>query len=241
MVDLLGRKYKFNNWVHGCLSDGHLILLDTKNDRYLFVDRGELSSVLPYIEQHLAKVPPEHCQMKARDLSKKIINQLLREEIITTEDAYSHVIVQCIIDKPVTPFEHIETDNEPKILWHHVILAAIAGLTAHIILRLLPLSKIIGISRQLNSHYYFSDCKLEKIFHIARIYRRLRPILVRSRICLYDSLAFWLYAVFYGYRPNIIFGVTGDPFDAHCWVQAGGYILNDVPQNIRRYTPIIII
>lgn len=239
MSDLSKRKYKFNNWVHGCLSGGHLILIDTKKDRYIFIDRSELSSVFPYIEQHLAKAPPEHCQIKTKDLSEKIINQLLREEIITTDYDNSHALVQCIVDNPVTPFEHIETDNEPKILWHHVIVAAISGFIAHIILRLLPLSKIIGISQRLNAHYYFSDRKLEKSLHLARIYRRLRPILVRSRICLYDSLAFWLYAVFYGYRPNIIFGVTGDPFDAHCWVQAGGYILNDVPQNIRRYTPII--
>lgn len=37
-----------------------------------------------------------------------------------------------------------------------------------------------------------------------------------------------------------VFGVTGAPFSAHCWVQHGDTVLNDAIENTRIYTPIMI-
>ena len=39
-------------------------------------------------------------------------------------------------------------------------------------------------------------------------------------------------------HANLVFGVTGDPFSAHCWVQVDELVLNDTLGNANAYTPI---
>ncbi|MNN96111.1 hypothetical protein D3C81_2150420 [compost metagenome] len=41
-----------------------------------------------------------------------------------------------------------------------------------------------------------------------------------------------------GLHADVVFGVIGDPFSAHCWLQAGTLVLNDSIGNIDTYTPI---
>jgi hypothetical protein len=42
-----------------------------------------------------------------------------------------------------------------------------------------------------------------------------------------------------GARASIVFGVTGTPFKAHCWVQLGDQLLNDSLDNVTPFTPIL--
>ncbi|WP_197253246.1 lasso peptide biosynthesis B2 protein [Paenibacillus dendritiformis] len=68
--------------------------------------------------------------------------------------------------------------------------------------------------------------------------RALVPIATR---CLLDSLAMSWFLARRGHYANIVFGVTSDPFSAHCWVQAGNLVLNDTIGNVRSYTIIRVI
>jgi Transglutaminase-like superfamily len=36
-----------------------------------------------------------------------------------------------------------------------------------------------------------------------------------------------------------VFGVNADPFEAHCWVQAGSVVLNDTLGRVSSFTPIM--
>ncbi|MCJ8157044.1 lasso peptide biosynthesis B2 protein [Sphingomonas sp. LaA6.9] len=40
---------------------------------------------------------------------------------------------------------------------------------------------------------------------------------------------------------ELVFGVTARPFAAHCWVEAGGIVLNDRVEHARLFTPILVI
>lgn len=66
--------------------------------------------------------------------------------------------------------------------------------------------------------------------------RRFVPI---RRNCLLDSLSLlrWLGAP----RVSILFGVKLDPFAAHCWVQAGPMILNDLTENVAAFTVVRVV
>jgi len=56
--------------------------------------------------------------------------------------------------------------------------------------------------------------------------------------CLLDSLAFdrWL-----GCPRDIclVFGVVGQPFEAHCWVQSDATVLNDSYDRVSRFEPVL--
>lgn len=64
--------------------------------------------------------------------------------------------------------------------------------------------------------------------------RRLVPI---RRNCLLDSLSLvrWLGG------GRILFGVKLNPFAAHCWVQSGPVILNDLTENVAAFTVVRVV
>lgn len=57
--------------------------------------------------------------------------------------------------------------------------------------------------------------------------------------CLVDSLAMLSYLRRRGCAAEAVFGVTAVPFQAHCWVQSHGVLLNDVVDHVSAFTPIL--
>lgn len=68
--------------------------------------------------------------------------------------------------------------------------------------------------------------------------RRLLPIGTR---CLPDSIAMAKFLNRRHMRVNVVIGVTGTPFSAHCWVQLGAMVLNDTLGNVKMYSPIRVL
>lgn len=65
--------------------------------------------------------------------------------------------------------------------------------------------------------------------------RRYVPI---EPTCLLDSLSLLRFLSRRGLSANIVFGVTSEPFAAHCWVQAGDIVLNETLSDANAHTPI---
>lgn len=68
--------------------------------------------------------------------------------------------------------------------------------------------------------------------------RRRLPI---RQVCLIDSLALTLYCRSAGRAADLVVGVRLAPFLAHAWVQAGDIVLNDEPEFVRAFTPILAV
>ncbi|KHS45260.1 lasso peptide biosynthesis B2 protein [Novosphingobium subterraneum] len=67
--------------------------------------------------------------------------------------------------------------------------------------------------------------------------------LVRSAVnrCLPRSIALARLMARSGCACQVIIGVKLRPFAAHCWVQAGHFVLNESVEESARYTPILIL
>ncbi|MEW9573842.1 lasso peptide biosynthesis B2 protein [Rhodanobacter sp. Si-c] len=72
-------------------------------------------------------------------------------------------------------------------------------------------------------------------FAVARRYVPIEPI------CLLDSLSLLRFLSRRRLPANIVFGVTSEPFTAHCWVQAGDIVLNETLSDAIAHTPIRMI
>lgn len=59
--------------------------------------------------------------------------------------------------------------------------------------------------------------------------------------CLLRSVALKAHLARRGIASDLVFGVTTEPFSAHCWVQIGDMVLNDRVDRVRPYTPIHIV
>ena len=70
-------------------------------------------------------------------------------------------------------------------------------------------------------------------------FRHARPYAPIEHCCLLDSIALVRFLARRGLSTRLVFGVTLHPFGAHCWVQAGDWILNDTVGNVVTHTPIL--
>lgn len=76
----------------------------------------------------------------------------------------------------------------------------------------------------------------------AAAYLHLRPfVLTTHDRCLDDSLTLIHFLATQGLFPRWVIGVRTHPFGAHSWVQSGEVILNDLPEHVRRYQPILVV
>lgn len=66
--------------------------------------------------------------------------------------------------------------------------------------------------------------------------------LVRSHDqCLPRSIALARRCLAVGLPVDLVIGVKLRPFSAHCWVQAGSWLVNDHIDNVRSFTPVLTI
>ncbi|TMN24202.1 lasso peptide biosynthesis B2 protein [Pseudoxanthomonas sp. X-1] len=72
-------------------------------------------------------------------------------------------------------------------------------------------------------------------------FRRSRRYVPVDPICLLDSLAMTRFLAKRGLHANIVFGVTSNPFSAHCWVQAGDLALNDTVGHTSAFVQIRVV
>lgn len=72
-------------------------------------------------------------------------------------------------------------------------------------------------------------------------FERARLLRSAANRCLPRSIALALGLAARGVCSQLIIGVRLAPFGAHCWVQAGSTVLNETVEEVRRYTPILVL
>ncbi len=72
-------------------------------------------------------------------------------------------------------------------------------------------------------------------------FERARLLRTAADRCLPRSIALALRLARHGVTAHVAIGVRTNPFGAHCWAQLGEVVLNDSVEEVRRYTPILIL
>jgi len=78
-----------------------------------------------------------------------------------------------------------------------------------------------------------------RLRYLVAAFNALRLWYPRAYMCLFDSLALLEFLAWEDIYPRWAFGVTADPFLAHCWLQEGSTVLNDSLSRVCGYTPIM--
>ena len=74
-----------------------------------------------------------------------------------------------------------------------------------------------------------------------RFFQNLRPWYPRDYLCLFDSLALFRLLALRGTAVDWVFGVRAEPFEAHCWLQKEGTVLNDSVERAGSFVPILVV
>ncbi|WP_234455790.1 lasso peptide biosynthesis B2 protein [Stenotrophomonas sp. S41] len=107
---------------------------------------------------------------------------------------------------------------------------------------LLPFSHTVSAARRRGQASMSGKVDLQQLALLVRMFDWLRPIAFKKTDeCFLYCLAMREFLSLYGIVPAWVFAVRTQPFAAHCWLQHGDLVLTDIPFNLRRMTPILVL
>ena len=80
----------------------------------------------------------------------------------------------------------------------------------------------------------------EQALTLAHAFSRLSPWVPGSGRCVPSSILLLEFLKQHGIEADWVFGVRTYPFEAHCWVEKDGIVLNDSLEHVRWFTPIAV-
>lgn len=216
--------WRLTDSVTACIAAGRVIFLDLARDRY-FALPDELNE--PFASWLISP--------NSTNLSSALRMALVELAIVSPDRADQLAPTPCHIDMPAA------LDAEPlapvPITFRNLVGVAAAVSTAARDVRLKPLASTLG--RRLSPSGFAAP--IDGVDKLARVaaFRSVRPFIPVPRVCLHDCLALldWFGPSRAG--TQLVFGVSAFPFAAHCWVQANGRVIDDHPESVSRFEPIL--
>ncbi|NII11300.1 lasso peptide biosynthesis B2 protein [Oleiagrimonas sp. C23AA] len=212
-----------------CTIDDHLVFLDIQNDRYFRLSPPLESALTNYLEgrppqdNSLRKLVEQHILINAPDDSEDVPRMEVTMPMSSAvEDAMMHAQRASVVEVAETTAIVVSTQLQLKARSLKSILGKLADYRER----------------------HTSDAPMRtetQITQAVAIFRRARLYVPIDTCCLLDSLSLAKFLARRNVRAELVFGVTADPFSAHCWVQHGTVILNDALGHALAHTPIRVI
>lgn len=223
--------YRLRDGLSYCHSGDHFVFLDLANDRYF------------ELPPSLQDVFHAHIEDRSGRGAGIDISGLLRHDILTVASANEPSTPPSIVGLPrYSAIEQSSSNQKPGI----VVLLEVSAIVCWTQFRL-KTGKISGIARDLvvlrqrrtpPSHDGLDAPTLQRVLESADSFRRARPYVPVETCCLLDALSMVSFLSRRRLPSYVVFGITHDPFAAHCWVQVDDIVLNDTVGNVSRHTPI---
>lgn len=227
-----------------CRSGTHYVILDAKRDDYICLDTNEFES----LALHLDGWKPGAVQRTSAvshdggDASS-IARNLVAREILSTTPSDSKPAMPIEIPLATRSLDDSDASNHPVISAKYLFQFVSAITWANRMLTRHSFSTIVSVvtARKQNAAKHIERCHLERAAALFAIFNRLRPTYPRKWICLFDSLALLRFYSYHNLFPTWVFGVVAEPFEAHCWLQYDGAVLNDNLQRVSKFEPIMAV
>jgi hypothetical protein len=211
--------YRVRRGIHFALTEGRVVLLDVPADRYFCLPED-----LDLAFRALAEA--------GSDFAPEAIEQLLREDIITTSSEGAPFMPAAA---PV-PCAELPSPLPPAPV------SAIAE-TARFLLVASAAERFLSLEARLHRLQVLGSAAASAEpweAEAAERFASARTMLPFGRKCLRDSFALLHFLGRGRARARLVIGVTMDPFGAHAWVQAGETVLNDRVDRVCAFTPILV-
>lgn len=221
--------YQLRESISYCSVDGSLIFLDLDEDRYFRLSRRLEKMFLACL-----------CSDGQSEVD---MGELVRQNILTSSldaDSMSHASV--IAAPSLSAIEHRSSAPKLDALTLLEVLATVY--TTQLQLRARPLNRIIAgliaFRQHMATHIPFTPngSHADQLIESSNAFVHARRYVPVETSCLLDSIALVKFLARRRLSSDLIFGVTHHPFAAHCWVQAGDWVMNDTVGNVIAHTPI---
>jgi hypothetical protein len=224
-------RYQLREGLSCCDVDGHMIFLDIVQDRY-FKLAGPLEKAMRSFQAH-------------EDVASALLDDLATAQILVEAPDWKSSAAIAHIQRPTRSAIEQATAVAGRGLNPAIVIEAMAIIWStrrHLRTRTLKTNldeasayrdKKTGALEVAAPNALEDDLlRANEQFTLARRYVPIEPI------CLLDSLSLLRFLSRRGLPAHIVFGVTSEPFTAHCWVQAGDIVLNETLSDANAHTPI---
>jgi hypothetical protein len=237
--------YYMSNHTFFCLADGHYVFLDLRSDEYLCLGRKHTNAMKALLNQDksIDILPAEICLREGESDCSVVVQALLKRGLLVKDSEYHKSPERARIAAPSTSIMEEIHKSRPRVGLAHALNFFAAAATASKNLRCESIERTVrGVeARKLAHATAAASPDMGTIGNLFHMFHILRPYYPRRYLCLFDSLALLHFLARYRMFPNWVYGVKLEPFAAHCWVQAGDKVVNDIIDNVRDYTPIMSI
>lgn len=218
--------YRLRDNVTYCRVDGHLVFLDLEQDRYFRLS-DRMESVLLACLHGDTQPGPDISDLVQRNVLTQNSGGENRTQFRVSQPPLRSAIEQKI-DAPQI--------DVPVML---EVLAIVYSMQLQLKTRRLMhlIDALVGYRRRKVANNSSGQDEAT-LLQAASLFRRARLYVPIETCCLLDSLSMLRFLARRRLSSSLVFGVTQDPFAAHCWVQAGGWVLNDTIGNAIAHTPI---
>ena len=225
--------YRLRDDLSCCQTAGHLVFLDLRNDRYFRLSKPMECALLSALQEG------NHSDT---------VNDLIQRNILIRTPVGTNVRKPNTIENPER--SAIEEESEtPRIRPIDLAEVFFIVILTYFQLRTMPLKRVLELTVSRRIRHPTRETPppeaLSKengdLASAACAFLRARLLVPIDTCCLLDSIGLARFLFRRNLTASLVFGVTGDPFAAHCWVQNGDLILNDTVGNATSYTRILVI
>lgn len=236
--------YAIPNHIYTCATEAGVVVLDARRGKYSIVP-GDRARSLEEVVQGWPALP--HVEAVAENgaaPSSTLLNTLVRGGIVMpATDPRLRVRARAAV--PVAPeaiLDALSATERPKIRWRHAVTFSLSVTYAIVMLKCRPFEALLQSLRRRKERRGTAPANYS-IAHIrecVKIFSWLRPFAyTESEACLFDSVVLTNFLFRQGVSADLLIGVRIRPFVAHSWVQVQGLALNDLPEYLAAYTPIL--
>ena len=236
--------YLLARHVYPCVSGQHVVLMDLERDKYVAVVPAH--RLAPWVRGWpVGALQTAGPALNAEGGPDTLVAQMLAHGMLVTDPQLGKPAVPVTVARAVRGLVEFDLDIRPQagaaLLWRF----GRSWLRAQLSLKLRPIQSIVEAVRDRKARQAARGPRQAdpaRLRSLVAAFVRLRPLFYTLRsACLLDSLTLLHFLHAEGMHPEWVFGVKTEPFDAHCWVQEGEAVLNDLPDRVRQYSPILVV
>ena len=219
-----------------CFTDDHYVFLDLRDDEYVCLNRAHSIAM----KRLLGGVNSDEIYDSEDTDASGVVQALIRNEMLVRDAAKGKPPTLPSVAMPeASLLEDIYTRDvaiTPGNAWHFFTACAIASKD----LRWRPIEQTV---HKVKDRKPAADSVVDPndLGHLFAVFQKLRQYYPRPYLCMFDSLALLHFLARYNVFPQWVYGVRLGPFSAHCWVQTGELVVNDVVDTVGAYTPIMCV
>lgn len=234
------QKYWLSAHVHVCVTDNYAVLLDLRQDKYIGVGREHLPALADVVAGWPRTSQPEADSVQSSDA---LLSKLLGMGMLTTDSALGREAQPPSLPRPQSMATVADLERRPPIRVRDVSRVLTAAAKAKLSLKWRPIETVVGrVQARKRERCPTGDFDLQAAYPLVEAFLHLRPLYFTTKDeCLFDSLVLVEFLARHGLYPTWVIGVSTNPFKAHSWVQVGDCVLNDLPEYVCMYTPILAI